>query len=41
MTVPDRSVIASIHGYHPLVSDEAEALGMRVFFDMLVLDGMP
>lgn len=42
MTVPDRSVVASTHGYHPLVGDAAELLGMRLFSDMLVLGpGVP
>lgn len=42
MTLPDRSVVASTHGYHPLVGDASELLAMRLFSDMLVLgSGVP
>lgn len=42
MTLPDRSVVATTHGYHPLVGDAAELLSMRLFSDVLVLGpGVP
>lgn len=37
MTIPDRSVIAATHGYHPLVADSVEVLSTRLFSDVLVL----
>src|SRR4051812_43226459 len=42
VTLPDRSVVATTHGYHPLVGDAAELLSMRLFSDVLVLGpGVP
>jgi hypothetical protein len=37
VTLPDRSIIESTHGYHPVAGDSADLAGTRLFSDMLVL----
>lgn len=42
MTLPERSVIASSHGYHPVVGEIAELVGTGLFSDLLILGaGVP
>lgn len=37
MTLPDGKVLATTHGYHPLVGDATGLLSMRLFSDVLIL----
>ncbi|WP_344133758.1 DEAD/DEAH box helicase [Pedococcus bigeumensis] len=37
MTLPDRSIIESTHGYHPIAGDAADLARTKLFSEMLVL----